>query len=187
MNLLLGVTGGIAAYKAADLTSQAMKAGFRVRVIMTPSATRFVGPLTFEGLTGEPVFVDVLGTGADPEGSSAVRHISWARWAQLVCLAPVSMSTLAKLACGIADNALLTVVHAVEPDVPVLVAPAMNTRMWDHPTTRRNLAWLAETGRYELVAPSSKRLACGEVGVGGLAEVPDLLQALETARGRLQG
>lgn len=181
MKLLLGVTGGIAAYKAADLTSKALKAGFEVRVMMTPSATRFVGPLTFEGLTGQPVFTDVLETGADAEGSSAVRHISWARWPDVVMLAPVTMSSLAKLATGLADNALLTVVHALEPEVPVLVAPAMNTQMWDHPTTRRNLRWLEETGRYTLVAPTAKRLACGEVGVGGLAEVPDLLAAVQAA------
>ncbi len=184
MRLLLGVTGGIAAYKAADLTSKALKAGFEVRVMMTPSATRFVGPLTFEGLTGQPVFVDVLGTGADAEGSSAVRHISWARWPDVVMVAPLSMSTLGKLAVGIADNALLTVVHALEPEIPVLLAPAMNTQMWDHPTTQRNLRWLEETGRYRIVAPTSKRLACGEVGVGGLAEVPDLLAAVQEAAGQ---
>lgn len=181
MNLLLGVTGGIAAYKAADLTSQALKAGWNVRVMMTASATRFVGPLTFEGLTGQPVFVDVLETGADAEGSSAVRHISWARWADVVCVAPATMSTLAKLATGIADNAMLTVIHALEPQVPVLIAPAMNTRMWEHPMTRRNLAWLEESGRYRIIAPASKRLACGEVGVGGLAEVPDLMRALHAS------
>lgn len=181
MKLLIGVTGGIAAYKAADLCSKAMKAGFEVRVMMSPSATRFVGPLTFEGLTGEPVFVDVLETGADAEGASAVRHISWARWPDVVLLAPLTMSSLAKLAIGLADNALLTVVHALEPDIPVLIAPAMNTQMWEHPTTQRNLAWIAETGRYTLVPPTSKRLACGEVGVGGLAEVPDLLAAVQAA------
>lgn len=181
MRLLVGVTGGIAAYKAADLCSKAMKAGYEVRVMMTPSATRFVGPLTFEGLTGQPVFVDVLGTGADTEGSSAVRHISWARWPDVVCLAPVTLTTLSKLAVGIADNALLTVVHALEPEIPVLVAPAMNTQMWNHPTNQRNLRWIEETGRYRIVAPSSKRLACGEVGVGGLAEVPDLMAAITEA------
>lgn len=181
MKVLIGVTGGIAAYKAADLASQCLKQGWQVRVCMTPSATRFVGPLTFEGLTGEPVFADVLGTGADAEGSSAVRHISWARWPDVVILAPVTMSSLAKLATGIADNALLTVVHALEPTVPVLVCPAMNTQMWEHPTTRRNLDWLAQTGRYQIVAPTSKRLACGEIGVGGLAEVGDMLQAVRAA------
>jgi phosphopantothenoylcysteine decarboxylase/phosphopantothenate--cysteine ligase len=181
VRLLIGVTGGIAAYKAADLCSKAAKAGYEVRVMMTPSATHFVGPLTFEGLTGQPVFVDVLETGADAEGASAVRHISWARWPDVVCLAPVTMTSLAKLAVGIADNALLTVVHAVEPEIPVLVAPAMNTQMWDHPTTRRNLDWLEQTGRYRIVAPTSKRLACGEVGVGGLAEVDDLMQAIVDA------
>lgn len=182
MNLLIGVTGGIAAYKAADLTSQCLKSGWSVRVSMTPSATQFVGPLTFEGLTGEPVFTDVLATGADAEGSSAVRHISWARWPDVVILAPVTMSSLAKLAVGIADNALLTIVHALEPEVPVLVCPAMNTQMWEHPTTQRNLGWLKDTGRYQIVAPAAKRLACGEVGVGALAEVADMLAAVNAAR-----
>jgi phosphopantothenoylcysteine decarboxylase/phosphopantothenate--cysteine ligase len=183
LKLLLGVTGGIAAYKAADLTSQAIKAGFEVRVMMTPSATRFVGPLTFEALTGHAVFVDLLATGeGDAEGPSSIRHISWARWPDMVCLAPLTMTTLGKLAVGIADNAVTTVVHALEPQIPVLLCPAMNTQMWDHPTTRRNLSWIAETGRYQVVAPTAKRLACGEVGVGGLAEVPDILAALLAVR-----
>lgn len=179
--LLLGVTGGIAAYKAADLASKAVGAGFEVRVMMTRSATRFIGPLTFEALTGHPVFVDVLETGADPDGASAVRHISWARWPDVVCLAPLTQSTLARLAIGLSDDALLTVVHALRPEVPVLLAPAMNTQMWEHPTTRRNLAWLRETGRYTFVDPVAKRLACGEVGDGALAEVPDLLAAIRAA------
>lgn len=181
MRLLLGVTGGIAAYKAADLTSQATKAGFEVRVILTQSATRFICPLTFEALTGNPVFTDVLGTGADQEGASAVRHISWARWPDVVCIAPLTQSSLARLAVGLADDALLTVVHALRPEIPVLLAPAMNTQMWQHPTTQRNLRWIEETGRYQVIAPVAKRLACGEEGVGGLAEVPDLLAAIQRA------
>lgn len=181
MRLLLGVTGGIAAYKAADLTSKAVGAGIEVRVMMTASATHFVGPLTFEALSGNPVFVDVLQTGADAEGASAVRHISWARWPDVVCLAPLTQSTLARLAIGLADDALLTVVHAVRPEIPVLLAPAMNTQMWEHPTTRRNLSWIRETGRYTVIEPATKRLACGEHGAGALASVPDLLQAIQRA------
>jgi phosphopantothenoylcysteine decarboxylase/phosphopantothenate--cysteine ligase len=182
MRVLLGVTGGIAAYKAADLTSQLIKAGHEVRVIMTPSATRFVGPITFEGLCGYPVFVDVLANGAGPEGSSAVQHISWARWAEVVMIAPLTASTMAKLAHGICDNALLTVVLAVEPDVPVYLAPAMNTQMWLHPLTQRNVGLLNDTGRFTFVAPVYKRLACGEVGAGGLADVADLLAAVHEAQ-----
>ncbi|TVQ89942.1 MAG: hypothetical protein EA397_13355 [Deltaproteobacteria bacterium] len=181
MRLLLGVTGGIAAYKAADLTSLAIKAGFEVRVIMTDSARAFVGPLTFEALSGNPVFSQVLETGGDSEGASAIRHISWARWPDVVCLAPLTQSTLARLAVGLADDALLTVVHAVRPEVPILLAPAMNTQMWDHPTTQRNLRWLQETGRYQIVEPVSKRLACGEVGVGGLADPQEILSQIQRA------
>jgi phosphopantothenoylcysteine synthetase/decarboxylase len=184
VRLLLGVTGGIAAYKAADLASKAVGAGFEVRVMMTASATRFIAPLTFEALTGHPVFVDVLETGADPDGASAVRHISWARWPDVVCVAPLTQSTLARLAIGLADDALLTVVHALRPEIPILLAPAMNTQMWEHPTTRRNVEWLRETGRYTFIEPASKRLACGEVGPGALAEVPELLAAIQAAATR---
>jgi phosphopantothenoylcysteine decarboxylase/phosphopantothenate--cysteine ligase len=179
--LLLGVTGGIAAYKAADLASKAVGQGWEVRVIMTRAATQFVGPVTFEALTGHPVFIDVLETGAAPDGASAVRHIYWARWPDVVCIAPLTQSTLARLAVGLADDALLTVVHALAPSVPVLLAPAMNTQMWEHPTTRRNIAWLDDTQRYRWVKPIAKRLACGEEGEGALAETSDLLQAIQDA------
>jgi phosphopantothenoylcysteine decarboxylase/phosphopantothenate--cysteine ligase len=184
-NLLLGVCGGIAAYKAAELASQAQKVGFRVRVVMTPSATRFVGPLTFEGLTGHPVMVDALATGASPDGASAVEHISWAKWADLACIAPLTASTLGRLACGLADDALSTVFMALPARVPTLLCPAMNTAMWDHPVVRRNVSWLDALGRYEWVEPVSKRLACGDVGVGALAEVGDIVAALVARRDAL--
>jgi phosphopantothenoylcysteine decarboxylase/phosphopantothenate--cysteine ligase len=178
MRLLLGVTGGIAAYKAAELTSRVVGAGGEVRVVMTPAATRFVGPVTFEALSGHPVLVDTLETGAAPEGSTSIRHISWAKWATAACIAPLSASTLGKLACGIADNALLTVWLAIPPGIPNVLCPAMNTQMWEHPIVQRNLQWLRETQRYTLVDPTEKRLACGDVGVGALADVDDVLAAL---------
>ncbi len=180
-HLLLGVCGGIAAYKAADLCSQAVKAGFHVRVVMTPSATRFVGPLTFEALTGHPVMVDALATGHGSDGVSAIEHIAWAKWAHVACVAPLTASTLGKLACGLADDALSTVWMALPDGVPSLLCPAMNTAMWDNPVVRRNVRWLDELGRYTWVDPTSKRLACGDVGVGGLAEVPDILEAIRAA------
>jgi phosphopantothenoylcysteine decarboxylase/phosphopantothenate--cysteine ligase len=179
--LLLGVCGGIAAYKAADLVSLAVKAGFEVRVVMTPNATRFVQPLTFEALSGHAVMTDALATGGGP---GAIEHIAWARWADVAVVAPLTASTLARLAIGLADDALTTVWMALAEGVPCVVCPAMNTAMWEHPAVRRNLRWLDELGRYRVVAPTSKRLACGEVGPGGLADPADILAAVTDALDR---
>ena len=178
MNVLLGVTGGIAAYKAADLVSQCRKRGWKVRVVMTPGATRFVTPLTFEALSDHPVMTSVFATGHAPDGASAIEHISWAKWADIALVAPLTASSLARLATGIADDALSTVWLALPPRVPSLLAPAMNTAMWEQPVVQRNLRWLEELDRHVLVPPVSKRLACGDVGVGGLAEVSTLMEAL---------
>jgi phosphopantothenoylcysteine synthetase/decarboxylase len=181
MHVLLGVSGGIAAYKAADLTSRLVKEGHQVRVVMTPAATRFVAPLTFEALSAHPVMVDALAPGGGDE-VSAIEHISWAKWADVAVVAPLTANTLARLACGLADDALTTVWMALPSHVPCLLCPAMNTAMWDHPVVRRNLAWLDALERYTLVAPTAKRLACGDVGVGGLAEVEDIVAAITASR-----
>ena len=125
MRILLGVTGGIAAYKACELVSLATKAGHELRVVMTAAGTRFVGPATFEALTDHPVMTDTF--------ADALAHISWAKWADVGCIAPLSANTLGKLACGLADDALSTVFMAVPRGVPVVLAPAMNTEMWNHP------------------------------------------------------
>lgn len=178
MRVLIGVSGGIAAYKAADLASNLVKR-HEVRVMMTPSATRFVGPLTFEGLTGHPVLVDALATGASSGGASAIEHIEWAKWAEVAVLAPATASTLGKLAGGIADNGLLTVWIALPPEVRQILCPAMNTKMWEHPGVQRSLRLLREDGLYTFVEPVAKRLACGDVGVGGLADVQDIVAAIE--------
>ena len=173
MKILLGVTGGIAAYKACELTSLALKAGHEVRVIMTASAGRFVGPTTFEALSGHPVMTDTF--------ADALAHIEWAKWPDVVCVAPLSANTLGKLACGLADDALSTVLMAIPRGTPVVLGPAMNTEMWFHPVVQRNLGWLGDMPRYHLVEPVSKRLACGDEGVGGLADPADLLDAIESA------
>lgn len=178
MRLLLGVTGGIAAYKACDLTSRAVKVGFDVRVVMTPAAAKFVAPLTFAALSGNPVMIDALETGRDDGATSNIRHVDWAKWATVACVAPLTASTLGRLACGIADDALVTTWLAIPAGIPNLLCPAMNTQMWEHPIVARNLRWLQEIGRYTVVAPTEKRLACGDVGVGGLAEIDDILTAL---------
>jgi phosphopantothenoylcysteine decarboxylase/phosphopantothenate--cysteine ligase len=179
MRVLVGVTGGIAAYKAADLTSQLVKRGDEVRVVMTPSATRFVGPLTFEALSSHPVMTDALATGQGTEGASAIEHISWAKWAEKVVVAPLTASTLARIAVGMADDALTTVLLALPAGIPILLCPAMNTAMWEHPAVRRNIAWIEELGRATVLDPVDKRLACGDVGVGGLPEVADILRVLD--------
>lgn len=173
MKLLIGVTGGIAAYKSCELVSLAVKAGHEVRVMMTANAKRFVGPTSFEALSAHPVMDDTF--------SDALAHIEWAKWADVVCIAPLSANTLSKLACGLADDALSTVTMAIPRGVPVILGPAMNTEMWAHPVIQRNLGWLAEMDRYTVVDPVDKRLACGDHGPGGLATPEDLLAACEAA------
>ena len=171
--LLLGVSGGIAAYKACDLTSLAIKAGGDVEVILTENATRFVGPLTFAGLTGRPVHTDNFAPGA------AMAHIQLAKWADIVAIAPLSANTLGKIACGLADDLLTTTLLALPRGTRCLLAPAMNTEMWFKPVVQRNIRWIDEMERFSWIAPTEKRLACGDHGVGGLAEPADILAALE--------
>ena len=171
MNLLLCVSGGIAVYKACELTSLAIKAGHDVRVVMSRRATDFVGPLTFAGLTGSPVLTDA--------SEEAMDHIDHAKWADVACVAPLTANTLGKLACGLCDDVLTTTLMALPAGKRVVLGPAMNTEMWQNPVVQRNLGWLAELGRYDVVAPTTKRLACGDVGPGGLAEPADLLDACE--------
>lgn len=172
-HLLLGVTGGIAAYKACELVSLAVKAGWTVEVVMTANATRFVGPATFAGLAGRPANVDLF--------SDAMAHIQLAKWADVAVIAPLSANVLASLACGIAGDLLTTTWMAIPRGKPCLLAPAMNTEMWFHPVVQRNIGWIDALGRYTWVAPTEKRLACGDVGVGGLADVADILAAAEAA------
>lgn len=173
MKLLLGVSGGIAAYKACELASLALKRGHELRVVMTANATRFVGPLSFEALSGHPVITDTF--------SDGMAHITLAKWADAVCVAPATANTLARIALGLADDALSTTLLAVPRGVPVVLAPAMNTEMWANPATQRNLAWIAELGRYTVLDTVEKRLACGDVGPGALADPSDILAAVEAA------
>jgi len=179
--VLLGVSGGIAAYKAADLASKCVGRGWDVRVVMTTSATRFVGPLTFEGLVGHPVMTDALSTGASADGTGAIEHVAWGKWADVAVIAPLTANTLGKLAAGLADDAVTTVWMAIPEGKPCLLCPAMNTAMWDHPVSVRNRRWIDELGRYTWVPPISKRLACGDVGTGAMAEVPTIVDAIAAA------
>ena len=166
--VLLGVTGGIAAYKAAALASALVKLRASVEVVMTEHATKFVAPLTFEQLTGNRVSVDTF----DRNFVHQVEHISLARRTDLVIIAPATANVCAKLAHGIADDMLTTTVLACR--CPKLIAPAMNTNMFENPVTQDNLDTLRHYG-WEVIAPASGRLACGDVGAGKLPEPEALL------------
>ena len=166
--ILLGVTGGIAAYKAAALASALVKLRASVEVVMTEHATKFVAPLTFEQLTGNRVSVDTF----DRSFVHQVEHISLARRADLVLIAPATANVCAKLAHGVADDMLTTTVLACR--CPKLIAPAMNTNMYENPVTQNNLDILRRYG-WEVVAPASGRLACGDVGAGKLPEPETLV------------
>lgn len=167
--VLLGVTGGIAAYKAAALASALVKQHAAVEVVMTQHATEFITPLTFEQLTGRKVMVDTF----DRNFVHQVEHISLAQRTDLVIIAPATANVCAKLAHGLADDMLTTTVLACR--CPKLIAPAMNTNMYENPVTQDNLDTLRHYG-WEVIAPASGRLACGAVGVGKLPEPEELLQ-----------
>ncbi len=170
-SILLGVTGGIAAYKACEALRLFDKAGHRVRVVMTRTATEFVGPLTFETLSKAPVLTD-----AQPLGENgSILHIAYADEADVFVIAPCTANVIAKLAQGIADDALSTTALAFTG--PVLIAPAMNVNMWNSPSVRENLATLRTRG-FHVVEPSSGDLACGWVGEGRLAEPPEIVAAV---------
>ncbi len=166
--LLLGVTGGIAAYKAAEIASGARKSGWEVRVTMTPDATRFIGAVTFEALTGHRVLLDTF------THDGAIDHIAWARWPTVALVAPCTAHTLARLALGLADDALASTWLALNPNVRRVIAPAMNPSMWAHPAVQAHAATLKSWGMV-FVEPVDKVVACGESGVGGLADVEHIL------------
>ena len=167
--VLLGVTGGIACYKSAMLASALVKQHCNVQVAMTKNAAEFIGPHTFESLTGNRVSMDTF----DRNYVHQVEHIALADQADLVLIAPATANVLAKLAHGIADDMLTTVVLACS--CPKIAAPAMNTKMYDNPVTQDNLALLRRYG-WEVLEPASGRLACGAVGRGKMPEPEDLLE-----------
>lgn len=170
MNIIVGVTGSIAAYKALDLVSQLKKNHHQVRVVMTKNATNFIQPLSFETLSHEPCISDMF------DGSEALAHIEWAKWADVCMIVPADANIIAKIAHGLADDFLSTFLLAF--DGPVLVAPAMNTVMYHQKVTQDNLQRLRDYG-YEIVAPASGTLACGDVGEGKLADIDTLIYALK--------
>lgn len=183
-NIVLGLSGSIAAFRAAEIARALVKAGATVRTVMTDGATKFITPLTFETLTGQPVYTSMF----DEPRSWEMEHISWARWGDAILVAPATANVIAKLANGISDDPLTTLCLAREPRVPVIVAPAMNTQMWLAAPTRRNVERLRADG-IVVVEPEEGDLACREVGKGRLAEVSQIVDALDraVAQGDLAG
>lgn len=176
VRVLLGVSGGIAAYKAADIVRRLGDAGAEVRVVLTANAARFVTPLTFQALSGNPVRTSLW----DESAEAAMGHIELARWADEVLVAPASADIIARLAHGHADDLLTTLCLASE--APLSLAPAMNHQMWAHAATQTNLALLRERGA-RVFGPAAGDQACGETGPGRLLEPPEIVAALIAARG----
>ena len=179
MKIALGVSGGIAAYKAAEVLRQLQDRGVQVQVVMTRAAQEFVRPLTFAALSGEKVITEMFGEGnSEPNVESAVEHIAVAQSIDALLVVPATADLLAKFANGIANDFLTTLYLATK--APVIVAPAMNVNMWEHEATRKNLEILRDRG-VKIVAPGSGYLACGMVGSGRLAEPETIVEAtLET-------
>lgn len=174
--ILLAVSGSIAAYKAADLTSQLSKRGYEVHVLMTEAATKFITPLTLQVLSKNPVHLDVM----EEKMAERINHIDLGKEADLFILAPASANTIASLAHGRADNMVTATALALPADLPKLIAPAMNTKMYDNPLTQRNLSILKEVG-YQEITPKSALLACGDVGRGALADLGSIIESIKEA------
>jgi phosphopantothenoylcysteine decarboxylase/phosphopantothenate--cysteine ligase len=176
-NILLGVTGGIAAYKTVELARLLLKAGAQVRVVMTEAATQFVSPMTFQAITGNPVQVRLF----DDAHEAAMGHIELARWADHLLIAPASADFLARMVQGMANDLLSTLYLA--STAPVSVAPAMNVHMWEHPATQHNLTVLKDRV-VAILGPSAGEQACGDVGAGRMLEASELFAGLEKSFGQ---
>lgn len=175
--MLVGVTGGIAAYKTATLVSRLAQAGAVVTVAMTDAAARFVAPLTFQALSGRPIYTSAW----EHIESSDPQHIALAKATNVAIVAPCTMDAMAKLATGRTDDVVTLILSAVDRSVtPVILAPAMNTVMWEQPSTRRNLATLIADG-FTIAGPDEGWQACRNVGPGRMAEPEALLEAIRKA------
>lgn len=171
MHILLGVSGGIAAYKAAELVRRLRDQGCEVRVVMTAAATGFVSPLTFQALSGQPVRVSLL----DPAAEAGMGHIELARWAERVLMAPATADLIARLAAGLADDLPTTLALATQ--APLYLAPAMNRQMWRHPATQENIGRLRGRG-VRILGPGEGSQACGDQGPGRMLEPMEIVAAL---------
>ena len=174
MNIVLGVTGSIAAYKSADIISRLKKLGHEVDVILTESGSRIITPITLQTLSKNKVYMDMFEEITPKE----VKHISLAEKADLMLIAPATANIIGKIANGIADDFLSTVVMAAANTTPVYIAPAMNTNMYENPIVQANIEKLRSYG-YRFIEPKESLLACGTVGKGALADVDDIIKVIE--------
>ena len=172
--ITLAVTGSISAYKAADITSQLTKLGLEVKVLMTPAARKFITPLTLQVLSKNPVGLEVM-IEEDPQ---RIEHIDIGKETDIFLVAPASANTIAKLAMGLADNMVTGTALALPQRTKKLLAPAMNTKMLEHPATQRNLKLLQDYG-YQIIQPRHATLACGDQGSGALATVESIVKAVK--------
>jgi len=172
--LLLGITGGVAAYKAAELARLLTQDGIDVQTVMTQSACHFVGPVTFQSLTGNPVYTDLW----EANAAHNMAHINLSRNVDMILVAPASADFIARLASGMADDLLATLCLA--RDCPIMIAPAMNRQMWENSATKRNLSLLQHDG-VKIIGPESGAQACGEMGMGRMLEVSELAETVRAA------
>jgi phosphopantothenoylcysteine synthetase/decarboxylase len=176
-NILLGVTGGIAAYKAVDLASKITVAGANIKTVMTQNACKFVTPLSFEGVTGSEVLTSMW----TPSQEHKIGHIALSDWAEIVVIAPASANIIAKIANGICDDLLSTVICACWPVIlkgKAVIAPAMNNNMWENPSVQKNIETIKTMG-FRLIGPAEGRLACGTIGTGRMSEPKEILDFIE--------
>jgi phosphopantothenoylcysteine synthetase/decarboxylase len=180
INVLLGVTGAVAVYKAVDLASKLITSGVRLRTVMTENACKFVTPKSFEAVTNSPVYTSMW-TGV---GEFNIEHVNLTDWADIVAVVPATANTIGKMANGICDDLLSSILCACWQK-PILIAPAMNTNMWTNPAVRQNVKILIGRG-VELVGPEKGRLACGIEGIGRLSEPLDILKRIEQIASKLK-
>ena len=172
--ILLGVSGGVAAYKAVELASKLTAAGYAVHTVMTQNACELVGPKSFEAVTGNAVYTSLWSAPQE----FRIGHISLAEAADVVVVAPATANIIAKAACGICDDLLSTTLCACWQK-PILFAPAMNTRMWTNPIVQKDVAILKKELKVQFIGPEEGRLACGEIGAGRMAEPAEIIKAIE--------
>ncbi len=180
VNILLGVTGGVAAYKAVDLASKLTSAGAKVDCIMTKNARKLIRPKSFEAVTGRAVYTSMWNKPTDYK----IDHIALAETADIVVIAPATANIIAKTANGICDDLLSTTLCACW-DKPVLIAPSMNSNMWTSPAVQKNVETIKQAG-FRIIGPETGRLACGTEGIGRMAEPDDILKEIENIAAELK-
>ena len=179
-NILIGICGGISSYKTCELVRLLVKNGSSVKVMMTEAATKFVTPLVFQELSRQAVYCDMFSLLKEEN----IKHIALSQWADLCVVAPCSANTLSKIAQGICDNLLTTVICALNQKTKVLISPAMNENMWKNPIIQENVNKLSSLGKYLLMAPGKGELACGVYGEGRMPEPKEIYKKIQVVLGK---